>query len=65
VKKLFCFLEAEIAECNFPVSLNKPWRRITVAQAFEQYCAMSVEQALEQDRFDLLLVEKIEPHLGI
>ncbi len=35
-----------------------------MAQAFEQYCAMSVEQALEQDRFDLLLVEKIEPHLG-
>ncbi len=63
-ERLFQFLQSEILECHFPVSLDMPWSRISVEQAFQQYCTVTVEQALQQDRFDLLLVEKIEPNLG-
>jgi len=63
-EQLFRFLEAEVADCHFPVSLAGQWDRITVEQAFQKYCPVSVNQALQEDRFDLLLVENIEPHLG-
>lgn len=63
-EKLFEFLSSELADCSFPVSLYEPWEKMTVEQAFHKYCAISPAQALQQDRFDLLLVEEIEPHLG-
>ena len=63
-EKLFSFLHAKMAGCTFPVPLHGPWERMTVEQAFQKYCSISPAQALQQDRFDLLLVEEIEPHLG-
>ena len=41
------------------------WERITVAEAFSRYSPVSLEQALATGRFEELLVENIEPHLGI
>ena len=47
------------------ISLQAPWERITVAEAFEQFSRYSLADALERDIFDELMVEEIEPHLGI
>jgi lysyl-tRNA synthetase class 2 len=63
-EKLFEFLYSEMAGCCFPVSLDAPWEKVTVEQAFHKYCSISPARALQQDLFDLLLVEDIEPHLG-
>jgi len=46
------------------ISLEKPWRRLSVADAFNQYGPISVEQALEQNMFDEVLCRDIEPQLG-
>ncbi len=64
-KELICFLESRLSPWHFPVSLRGPWQKMTVHEAFLKYCSMTPEQALEQDRFDLLLVEKVEPELGV
>jgi len=63
-ERLFLFLQSAVPGCAFPVPVEKPWERISVEQAFQKYCGISVAQALQQDRFDILLVEKIEPNLG-
>jgi len=47
------------------VDLSLPWQRITVAQAFETYAGTSVREALEGGIFDELMVELIEPQLGL
>jgi len=47
------------------VSLEKPWKRLSVADAFKQYSPVTVEQALEQNTFDEVLCRYIEPNLGI
>lgn len=46
------------------LTLGARWRRITVAEAFSRYSPVPLQQALEEDRFDDILVECIEPHLG-
>ncbi len=46
------------------VSLHRSWPRITVAEAFERFAGLDVMQVLQEDSFDQVLVEKIEPHLG-
>ncbi len=63
-EQLINSLHSEIAGSHFPVPLQGPWEKITVEEAFQKYCSISATQALEEDRFDLLLVEKIEPYLG-
>ncbi|MFA6464119.1 MAG: amino acid--tRNA ligase-related protein, partial [Desulfurivibrionaceae bacterium] len=47
------------------IDLAPEWERITVAEAFRRYAPCTVEEALAQDRFDELLVEFVEPHLGM
>lgn len=47
------------------IDLGPEWERITVAEAFRRYAPCTVEEALAQDRFDELLVEYVEPHLGM
>lgn len=73
---LFCFLARQCAELpgvvdtsticwkGTSVSLAAPWERLTVADAFEQYAGVDVEEALRTDMFDELLVTAIEPYLG-
>jgi len=46
------------------IDLTPPWRKISVAEAFRRFASMSMEAALENDRFDEITVEAIEPNLG-
>ncbi|MDA8125255.1 MAG: EF-P lysine aminoacylase EpmA [Deltaproteobacteria bacterium] len=47
------------------ISLAPPWERLTVREAFARYAACDVERALQEDRFDEIMVEAIEPRLGV
>ena len=46
------------------VTQAEAWPRLTVAQAFQRFVGISAEQAIRENRFDLLLVEKVEPALA-
>jgi lysyl-tRNA synthetase class 2 len=46
------------------ISLNGPWERLTVREAYLRYAGTTPDEALETDRFDTLMVEAIEPNLG-
>lgn len=45
------------------IDFNASWEIISVRDAFERYAETSAEEALKNDLFDLLLVEKVEPAL--
>jgi elongation factor P--(R)-beta-lysine ligase len=45
--------------------MNAAWERLTVKEAFTRYSPISLERGLELDRFDEILVEYVEPHLGV
>ncbi len=47
------------------IELKAPWHRISVAEAFEKFASSSIEKALEEDRFDVVMVEEIEPALSL
>ncbi len=47
------------------IELSGPWERITVADAFLRYAGTSMWQALAEGTFDELMVERIEPNLGL
>ena len=47
------------------IDLTGPWERITVVEAFERYARISMAEALERNLFDEVMVEDIEPRLGI
>jgi len=49
---------------NNRINFMPGWERITVANAFARYAPVSLPEALSRDRFDEILVEYIEPHLG-
>jgi lysyl-tRNA synthetase class 2 len=51
--------------CGSAIDLSPPWERITVAEAFSLYTDSCMETALQQGTFDELMVERIEPRLGI
>jgi len=46
------------------ITLEKPWERISVANAFEKFGSMEMDRALEQDKFDEIMGYEIEPKLG-
>lgn len=46
------------------VALNGEWERISVREAFARYTVRTMEEAVSDDSFDLLMVEAIEPNLG-
>jgi lysyl-tRNA synthetase class 2 len=50
---------------NQKINLASPWERITVADAFSRYAPVSCQEALHQDKFDEIMVEYVEPRLGI
>ena len=50
---------------NKKINLVSPWERITVAEAFIKYAPVTLEEALVQDKFDEIIVEYIEPRLGV
>ena len=47
------------------IGLTSPWERITVAEAFARFAPVSSQTALNENRFDEVLVEFVEPNLGI
>ncbi|MBW2467218.1 MAG: EF-P lysine aminoacylase GenX [Deltaproteobacteria bacterium] len=47
------------------ITLEKPWARITVSDAFSMYSPVSMAQALEENIFDEILCTHIEPRLGM
>ena len=47
------------------VDLAKPWEKISVKEAFRCYAQISMEEALERSLFDEIMVQDIEPRLGM
>ena len=43
------------------IDIRSPWERVSVRDAFRRYSSVSVEKALESNRFDEIMVEEIEP----
>jgi lysyl-tRNA synthetase class 2 len=50
---------------NRKINLTPPWERISVQETFQKFAPITLTEALSKDRFDEILVEYIEPHLGI
>jgi lysyl-tRNA synthetase class 2 len=46
------------------IDLQRPWKRMSVAEAFDQYAPTSMEKSLAKGSFDELMVAEIEPNLG-
>jgi lysyl-tRNA synthetase class 2 len=47
------------------IDLSKTWERISVKEAFRCYFRTSVGEAMEQNLFDEIMVQEIEPNLGV
>ena len=47
------------------IDLTPPWERLPVRDAFGRFAGVSPETALEQGRFDELMVDAIEPNLNL
>jgi lysyl-tRNA synthetase class 2 len=45
------------------IDLKKPWIRLSVKDAFDQYAPLSLERTMEDDRFEEIMVDHVEPHL--
>ncbi len=61
---------AEKEGCSFDATVlnhvrKAPWDTISVDDAFRRWAPMSVDLALQRDLFDEILVEYIEPQLGV
>jgi lysyl-tRNA synthetase class 2 len=50
---------------NKKINLSPPWEKYSVEDAFSKYAPFSLEYALARDTFDEILVDYIEPHLGV
>ena len=46
------------------IDFRPPWQRLSVREAFYRYTGRELSQVLEEDKFEELLVEKVEPNLG-
>ena len=46
------------------IDLERPWDRLSVAEAFDLYASLSMEEALDAGRFDDVIALEIEPRLG-
>lgn len=46
------------------ISLEVPWEKLSVREAFARHGGMEAEEALERDLFDEIMVRDIEPRLG-
>jgi lysyl-tRNA synthetase class 2 len=49
---------------NKTIDFSKPWSIITVHDAFQKYTNTTPEEAIENNIFEELLLDSIEPHLG-
>jgi lysyl-tRNA synthetase class 2 len=46
------------------IEVEGPWRRYTVKEAFRRFAGWEPDADPDQDRFDVDMVEKVEPNLG-
>ncbi|MCF7854158.1 MAG: EF-P lysine aminoacylase GenX [Candidatus Pacebacteria bacterium] len=46
------------------INVAQEWEALTVDQAFERYAGSSVDAAVAENRFEEILVDSVEPHLG-
>lgn len=46
------------------INLKRPWQRISVKDAFFQYSPISMDAAIQDNKFDEIMVEYIEPNLS-
>jgi lysyl-tRNA synthetase class 2 len=46
------------------IDLAKPWMRLSVEDAFRKYGSVSLDKALEENQFEEILCQDIEPELG-
>lgn len=47
------------------ITLSSPWMRFRVEEVFSRYSHVSMAEALERGAFDKVMVEDIEPRLGV
>lgn len=47
------------------IDLTAPWPRMTVHEAFARYATCSVDVAIENDTFEEILTDEVEPKLGL
>jgi lysyl-tRNA synthetase class 2 len=50
---------------GYEIGLFSPWERISVKEAFQKYTHVSMTEALNRDLFDEVMVQEIEPKLGM
>jgi lysyl-tRNA synthetase class 2 len=67
-------IKSVVLECGgrrlFPgleelVAIDVPFERLTVEEAFRRYAECTVEKVLAAGRYEEVLVEQVEPHLGL
>ncbi len=49
---------------NQNINLAPPWEKISVAEAFSRYAKISCDQAIADDKFEEIMADCVEPHLG-
>lgn len=61
-----CAFDGEGLRANDRViAMQPPWERLSVHDAFARYSPVAIEQAMADDVFDEILVEYVEPFLGV
>ncbi len=61
----FIGLGPQITFRDQAISLAEPWEKISVKEGFECYSSTSMTEALERNLFDEIMVQEIEPNLGV
>jgi len=56
--------EGRLSWQGHDIDLTPPWPRLTVADAFERFGSVPLVEALQAGKFDEIMVNEIEPHLG-
>jgi len=56
--------EGKLSRQGRMIDLSMPWQQLTVSEAFSRYASMSLQSALTADRFEEVLTDEVEPHLG-
>jgi len=62
---IFMGMEQKLFFRDHEVDLSRPWERISVEEAFRHYSKTSMPEALGQNLFDEIMVQDIEPRLGL
>jgi lysyl-tRNA synthetase class 2 len=58
-------LEQKLIFRNYEIDLSGPWQRISVKEAFRCYTKTLMVEAVKQGLFDEIMVQEIEPKLGV